>query len=54
MGEEERESLADFRRHASLKQRHGLAVAFAHFEAQHCASVTPRDIEPDSYIRRHK
>jgi hypothetical protein len=54
MGEEERESLADFRRHASLEQRHRQAVAFAHFEARNYAGVTARDIEPDSYIRSHK
>jgi hypothetical protein len=31
MGEEEREDLADFRRHASLQVRHDLAVEFATF-----------------------
>lgn len=54
MGEEERESLADFRRHASLGQRHDLAVAFAGFEARHYAGIDAKDRDPDSYISRHK
>lgn len=54
MGEEERESLADFRRHASLEQRHRLAVAFASFEARHYAGVEARDRDADSYISKNK
>jgi hypothetical protein len=34
MGEEEPESLADFRRHAPLSLRHALAVALVRFEAR--------------------
>ncbi len=51
MGEEERESLADFRRHASLQVRHDLAVAFAAFEAQHAGGIQARDRNIDDYIK---
>jgi Hemerythrin HHE cation binding domain len=51
MAEEEREGLTDFRRLASLQRRHDLAVAFAAFEAQHFAGVTPRDRDPAEYVR---
>ncbi|MGA9342221.1 MAG: hemerythrin domain-containing protein [Rhodanobacteraceae bacterium] len=50
MGEEERESLADFRRHAGLQRSHDLAVAFATFEARHFAGVEADDKDPDRYI----
>lgn len=53
MGEEERESLADFRRHAPLSLRHALAVAFVRFEARHRMGVQAMDKDPDSYIQRH-
>ncbi len=35
MGEEERESLADFRCHADLDLRHSFGLSFVVFEAQH-------------------
>src|SRR3954447_5402360 len=35
MAEEERQGLADFRRHASLETRHSLGLEFAAFEAEH-------------------
>lgn len=54
MGEEERESLADFRRHASLEHRHSLGAAFSLFEAQHYAGVKVRNLDADSYIAKHK
>ena len=50
MGEEEREDLTDFRRHASRDLRHDIAVAFATFEAQHPTGVEPRDKDPDRYV----
>ncbi|HET6807122.1 MAG TPA: hemerythrin domain-containing protein [Frateuria sp.] len=52
MGEEERESLADFRRHAPLQTRHDLAVRFAAFEAAHRTGVRARDKDPEAYVRR--
>jgi hypothetical protein len=51
MAEEEREGLTDFRRHAGLQLRHGLAVAFAAFEAAHIAGVPPVDKDPEAYVR---
>lgn len=54
MGEEERESLADFRRHASLQKRHELGVAFVTFEAHNYRGVTSEDKDPDAYIKQHE
>ena len=50
MGEEEREALADFRRHASLRARHELAVEFAAFEAAHAWGVAASDKSPARYV----
>lgn len=52
MGEEEREALADFRRHASLDLRHDLAVRFAAFEARHAQGITAVDKDPDDYVEQ--
>ena len=52
MGEEERESLADFRRHASLRLRHDLAVQFAAFEAEHAGGIQAHDRDVDDYIEK--
>lgn len=51
MAEEEREGLTDFRRLASLSDRHELAVAFAEYEARHYAGVQPVDKDPAGYVR---
>jgi len=51
MGEEEREGLTYFRRHASLRLRHDLAVAFAAFEAVNFAGVPVVDKDPETYVR---
>jgi hypothetical protein len=53
MAEEEREALADFRRHASLQDRHELGVQFAVFEAAHASGIPLQDKDPDSYVREH-
>ena len=50
MAEEERQGLTDFRRHASLQQRHDLGVRFAAFEATHLQGVTPVNKDPDTYV----
>ncbi len=50
MAEEEREGLTDFRRLATLQQRHDLAVAFAAFEARNYAGVQPVDKDPAAYV----
>jgi hypothetical protein len=52
MAEEEREGLTDFRRLASLQQRHNLAVAFAAYEARNVTGVQPVDKDPAAYVSR--
>ena len=51
MAEEEREALADFRRHADPQTRHDLAVEFAVYEAAHADGVPLSDKDPDRYVR---
>jgi hypothetical protein len=53
MGEEEREGLTDFRRHADFALRHELAVRFAVFEAEHVTGVRAVDRDPKAYIAEH-
>ena len=53
MAEEEREGLADFRRHASLQLRHDLAVAFAAYEFAHVTGVVPVDKDPKEWVESH-
>jgi hypothetical protein len=50
MGEEEREDLLDFRRHADLQTRHDIAVQFLTFEAEHYAGIPIRDKDPERYV----
>lgn len=50
MAEEEREALADFRRHASLQTRHELAVEFAVFEAAHAGGIAGSGRDPERYV----
>jgi len=50
MAEEEREDLADFRRHADPQTRHEIAVAFVRFEALHARGVQARDKDPEDYV----
>ena len=50
MAEEEREGLTDFRRLASLRERHDLAVAFAAYEARNVTGVQPVDKDPAAYV----
>ena len=54
MGEEEREGLTDFRLHASLQERHDLAVAFITFEAVHQAGVKAVDKDPQAFVEKHQ
>ncbi|MGE5289837.1 MAG: hemerythrin domain-containing protein [Micromonosporaceae bacterium] len=53
MAEEEREALADFRRHASLQTRHDLAVEFAAYEAAHAFGTGRGDTKPERYVERN-
>jgi hypothetical protein len=51
MAEEERQDLADFRRHASRDLRHEIAVKFLRFEAVKAAEgITPVDKDPEQYV----
>lgn len=53
MAEEERQGLTDFRRHASLDERHDLGVQFAAFEARHLTGVKPVDKDPEKWVEEH-
>ena len=53
MAEEERQGLTDFRKHATLEERHDLAVEFATFEATHLDGVKVVDKDPDAYVKQH-
>jgi len=53
MGEEERQGLTDFRRHASVQTRHDLAVQYAAFEAEHLLGVKPVNKDPEAYVEEH-
>lgn len=53
MAEEERQGLADFRRHASPEALHRLAARFVEYVDSHGDGVDERDQDPDGYIRRH-
>ena len=54
LAEEERQGLTDFRKHASLEERHALGVKFATFEAQHLMGVEVVDKDPDAYVKDHE
>ena len=54
MGEEEREDLTDFRRHASWQMRHDIAVAFATFEAKHHGGIKAEDKDPKRYVEENR
>ena len=53
MAEEERQGLTDFRRHASIEERHALAIRFAAFEAAHLTGVDPVDKDPKRWVKDH-
>lgn len=53
MAEEERQGLTDFRRHASLEERHELGVQFAAFEARHLTGIKPVDKDPEKWVEDH-
>jgi hypothetical protein len=51
MAEEERQDLADFRRHASRELRHDIAVRFVRYEALKAAEgITPVDKDPEQFV----
>lgn len=54
LAEEERQGLPDFRRQASLEERHALGIRFAAFEAAHLTGVEPVDKDPKQWVKDHK
>jgi hypothetical protein len=54
MAEEERQGLADFRRHSSLEERHQLGIQFLAFVSRHLTGVKPVDKDPDRYVKEHE
>ena len=54
MAEEERDDLADFRRHADLQLRPDIAVEFVAYESAHAGGVTSSDQDPDTYVAEHQ
>ena len=53
MAEEERQGLTDFRRHASVEERHALGIRFIAFEADHRMGVKPVDKDPKQWVKDH-
>ena len=53
MAEEERQGLADFRRHVDTDTRHRLAVRFVEFVHAHADGVQSDARDPDRYLRDH-
>lgn len=54
MAEEEREDLADFRRHADLQIRHDIAVQFLAYEAEHPDGLQTSNKDPERYVETHQ
>lgn len=54
IGEEERQDLADFRHHASLQERHDIAVAFVTYESLHAAGIDATDKDSKAYVAEHR
>jgi hypothetical protein len=52
MAEEEREDLADFRRHADLQTRHEIAVEFLTYGGAHADGVEATDRDAAAYVAR--
>ena len=53
LAEEERQGLTDFRRHASVEERHALGIRFAAYEAEHLMGVKPVDKDPKAWLKEH-
>ena len=53
IAEEERQDLADFRHHASLQERHDIAVAFVSYESRHAGGIETTDKDPQTWVAEH-
>lgn len=54
MAEEERQALADFRRHGDAALSRRLAIDFATFTSANLTGVAPVDKDPGDYIKEHR
>ena len=55
MAEEERQDLADFRRHNDLQTRHAIAVEFVRFESLRAAEgAAPIDKDPEIFVEKNR
>lgn len=53
MAEEERQALADFRRHTDADTRNAIGASFAAYEASHVTGVEADDSDPGRYVQEH-
>ena len=53
LAEEERQGLTDFRRHASVEERHALGIRFAAYGAEHLMGVEVVDKDPKTWLKEH-
>lgn len=53
MAEEERQALTDFRRHASLQERHDLAVKYLGYRYRNAGGIDAKNDDPEKYIAEH-
>ncbi|WP_126172403.1 hemerythrin domain-containing protein [Altericroceibacterium xinjiangense] len=53
MAEEERQALTDFRRNASLQDRHELAVRFLGYRYGNAGGIDAQDKDAEQYIAKH-
>lgn len=54
LAEEERQGLTDFRRHASVEERHALGIRFAAYGAEHLMGVQAVDKDPKTWLKEHQ
>ena len=52
-GDHMAEGLTDFRRHASVEERHALGIRFAAFGAANLTGVEPVDKDPKQWLKDH-
>jgi hypothetical protein len=53
MAEEERQGLTDFRRRATLQERHSLGIRFIAFETRHLEGVPAVNKDAEAYVEAH-
>ena len=53
LAEEERQGLTDFRRHASVEERHALGIRFLAFGAENLMGVQVVNKDPKTWLKEH-